>query len=508
MKKRIKYFLYSFLLLSPCYSNAQQNKVDSLLNILRTSKADTIKINTYNELFLQYEFSDDIKAKHYLDEALDLCKKTDYKKGFAASYIYAGYFAEDKSNFDEALKNYIASLNICEAINDKKGIAGAYNEIGNIYDFQGNYPEALKNYFASLKMMEAIGNKIGEAAAYNNIGVVYRHQGNYGGALKNYQISLEIRKAIGDKKDIGDSYENLGVIYGQQGNYPEALKNYAICLKIWEVVNDKRAIASCYSDMGVVYYDQAVHEKDETLRAGLFEQALKEHLVSLKIKEEVGDKAGIANSCNNIGGILIREKKYKEAEQYIIRAKDLAKETGHKLYLKGAYHSLTELDSAKGDFKGAYENHKLYILYHDSLDNEETRKKTIQSQMTYDFEKKEAVAAAEHKKELENQQVFADEKSRKQHLVLLLVSCFLILVLFFSGFIFRLLSITRKQKRIIEKQKNLVEQQKQEVEQQKLLVEEKQKEVIDSINYARRIQQSQLPTEKYIEKNLKRLMKG
>ena len=56
-------------------------------------------------------------------------------------------------------------------------------------------------------------------------------------------------------------------------------------------------------------------------------------------------------------------------------------------------------------------------------------------------------------------------------------------------------------------QKNVVEQQKQEVELQKNIVEEHQKEIIDSITYARRIQRSLLPTEKYIEKNMNRLRK-
>ena len=44
------------------------------------------------------------------------------------------------------------------------------------------------------------------------------------------------------------------------------------------------------------------------------------------------------------------------------------------------------------------------------------------------------------------------------------------------------------------------------ITQQKLLIEEKQKEVIDSINYAKRIQQSQLPTEKYIGRVLSRIV--
>ncbi len=176
--------------------------------------------------------------------------------------------------------------------------------------------------------------------------------------------------------------------------------------------------------------------------------------------------------------------------------------------MKNSYKSLTKLDSIEGNYKGAYENHKMYILYRDSLDNEETRKKTIQSQMTYDFEKKEAVANAEHKKELEKQELFANEKSRKQKVVIAFVVCGLLLVIIFAGFIFRSLRITRKQKDIIEEQKSIVEAQKQEVEQQKQIVEEHQKAIIDSITYARRIQNSLMPTEKYIEGVMNRFIKN
>jgi hypothetical protein len=51
--------------------------------------------------------------------------------------------------------------------------------------------------------------------------------------------------------------------------------------------------------------------------------------------------------------------------------------------------------------------------------------------------------------------------------------------------------VTRKQKAIIESQKEIVE--------------EKQKEIMDSIRYAKRIQRSLLPLESTIEKTLKKL---
>ena len=63
------------------------------------------------------------------------------------------------------------------------------------------------------------------------------------------------------------------------------------------------------------------------------------------------------------------------------------------------------------------------------------------------------------------------------------------LVLLLAGFIFRGYRQKQKANEIISRQK--------------LVVEEKQKEILDSIHYAKRIQQSLLPSEKYIERQLK-----
>ena len=271
------------------------------------------------------------------------------------------------------------------------------------------------------------------------------------GLAQVHLSALEIEESSGNKKGIAGSLNNIGLVYENLGNYEEALKNY---------------------------------------------------FASLKIKEAIRGKKGIANSYYNIGAVYTKQKKYKDAGRFLFKAKELAKEIGYKECLRYVFNNLSKLDSATGNYKSAYENRKLYILYRDSIDNEETRKKTIQSQMTYDFDKKEAIAKAEHKQELENQQMLAEEKSHKQKIVLFFVLGSLILVLFFVGFIFRSLRVTRKQKNIIALQKDLVEQRKQEVEHQKNLVEEKQKEIIDSITYAKRLQQAILPSDEEIKKHL------
>ena len=67
------------------------------------------------------------------------------------------------------------------------------------------------------------------------------------------------------------------------------------------------------------------------------------------------------------------------------------------------------------------------------------------------------------------------------------------MVFFFTMFVLRTLSLTRKQKAIIEKQKELVE--------------EKNNEILASIRYAKRIQDALMTSQKYIERNINRLKK-
>jgi ligand-binding sensor domain-containing protein len=70
--------------------------------------------------------------------------------------------------------------------------------------------------------------------------------------------------------------------------------------------------------------------------------------------------------------------------------------------------------------------------------------------------------------------------------------------------------IKRREKKLLEEKtilENKVKERTAELEIEKQKVEEAHKDIKDSINYAKRIQQAQMPTDKYIEKKLKDLKK-
>jgi hypothetical protein len=135
--------------------------------------------------------------------------------------------------------------------------------------------------------------------------------------------------------------------------------------------------------------------------------------------------------------------------------------------------------------------------------NKENTRKTVQLEMQYDFDKQSSLDSLNHAKEklvqaaaIEKQEAELKAKRTQQYFLF----GGLALVLVFAGFMYNRFKVTQKQKAIIEGQKT-------EVEHQKHLVDEKQKEILDSINYAKRIQKAHLPTEKYLAKNLDRLKK-
>jgi len=201
---------------------------------------------------------------------------------------------------------------------------------------------------------------------------------------------------MGDVNNLADSYNNNGKIYGKQGKNTEALKNF---------------------------------------------------FTALKRIESVGNKSLEATSYIGIGTILTKEKKYKEATHYLNKSLSLSQEIGGLEYIKNSYDGLAKLDIAQSNFKGAYENHKLFILYRDSLDNEEVAKKTLQIKMQYEFDKKETET-----------KVLTDAELKKQKLLRNGFVGGFAVVLLFAGVFLRQRNKTGKAKRNAEQEKQKSEE--------------------------------------------------
>ncbi len=380
------------------------------------------------------------------------------------------------------------------------GFAEAYNNLRSVYYNKGNYPLAVEYALKALKISETINDKLGIATVLGNIGIIYWNQGDYPKALDYNFRALKLAEELQDKIKTAAFLGNIGIIYYDLQNYPKALDHYFKALKIKEEIGSKNGIANTLGNIGIVYDDQSKIEKSDLKRKELTQKASDFYLKALKISIEVDDKNSIASLLANIGSNDLEQKKYKDSYDHLYRAIALADSIGVMDNVKRIYYMLSSLYeksniSLADSFGGKLLNmeqmrlralyyQKRYISVRDTLFSEENKKELVRKEMNFEFEKKEAAAKAEQNEK----DAVAAAGAQKQRIVLILVSFVLLLVVMVAFIIFRSLRITRRQKKLIERQKEIVE--------------EHQKEILDSIYYARRIQTALLPTQKYIERNL------
>ena len=190
----------------------------------------------------------------------------------------------------------------------------------------------------------------------------------------------------------------------------------------------------------------------------------------------------MAINLGNIGSLYVNAKKYAEAEKYLLNALKIDNAIGDLNTGMQFEEALSQLYDTTGRYQLALECYKKAMTLKDTIFSQENKKQLVQKEMTYQFDKKELQAKAEQDKK----DVITAEEKQRQKVVLILVSCFLVLVIVLALFILR--GYRQKQKA-----NTIITQQKAEADKQKELVEEKNKEITDSINYAKRIQRAMLP---------------
>ena len=468
-------------------SEADRHLVDSCLKIYYHAKDDTSRAKAINSIVercwdakvwpkYNYWVADFVEKK--LKEEHPQTVKLYFKKSLAIALNNTGYYYNhNKGEILKALEYYHKSLKIKEELGEREGVANSLNNIGAIYRVQGDIPKALEYYHKSLKIQEEIGDKRGEAASSINIGYIYSHQFDVARALEYYNRALNIQEELNDKRGLAYSVNNIGAIYEHQGDSAKALNYFNQALEINKELGDKAGMAYALNNIGGVYDRKKNYDK-----------ALKYYHEALIMQEKALDKEGITSSLGNIGAIELEKGNLDEANKYVIRSLKIARELGYPSSIKKAALLLSRIYEKQNKGMQALEMHKLYTEMKDSIFNNNTKEAALKQQVKYKYEKKKAIDDVAHEKQL----AIGVEQEKKQRVIIYSVVGGLMLVILFSIIIFNRLQITRKQKVIIEDQKI-------EVEVAHHQLEEKNTEILDSITYAKRIQEAILPTTKLVK---------
>jgi PAS domain S-box-containing protein len=242
-------FLSSVTLVS-----AQNHRIDSLRNALKIEKEDTSAVKTLNLLSDEEETISNFDSSMICGEMAEaLAKRIGYKRGLASSEMAISLIYYYQGNFPRSLEYTFKALSVYQEIGLKRGIANAYNMAGGIYASEENRNKAEEYYNRSLAINQELGSKNGIANNYGNLGLIYKEEGEYAKAheclRKSYQLHKEVNNQMGMSNNIG----NEGGVYELQDNFSMAIECMMQALQIARDNGIKRNVESNLGAIGDVY---------------------------------------------------------------------------------------------------------------------------------------------------------------------------------------------------------------------------------------------------------------
>jgi serine phosphatase RsbU (regulator of sigma subunit) len=343
---------------------------------------------------------------------------------------------------------------------------------GVVYKNKGDFKTAIEKHLLSLKIREQENDTTGRAIAYNDIGILYKTLKNFPKALECYRQSNRLLLQTGNKIGISFTYGNIGTIYSEMKNNDSALYYYNKAIAIAEEIHNRNALTTAYSNIGELYG-----------KKGDAAKALEYFKKSLEIDIENDDAYGMILSYTNVGNALKDLGKHQEALENYSKAKKLCIANEATPLLKDLYFAMAESYKHNKDFVNAFDYLSKYTVLNDSILTKETTQQMAELDTKYQSEKKDKELIRKDA-EIVTQQADASKKAIQRNAFVI----GFILVICLAFFIFK--GYRQKQKA------------NEEITEQKEVIQEKNKEITDSIQYAKRIQKALLASESTLNNNL------
>jgi tetratricopeptide (TPR) repeat protein len=526
--------LLGFLPVSFTHAQALQEKLSRLKNY---SADDTAKVRLINDIAWDYSYLDYDSSKAFARQGATLARKLKFEDGAAEAYNIAGNCSRALLQFDSAFYFFGQSMVIRKKQNNKPKIAGVLQNIANVYNVQRKYAEAIVKYKEALKYAEESNYTQAQLVILANMVGVYQLVGENQRALDCGMRALEINKTFKDTVQDAYTYSNIALILQRQNQKMKAIEYNKKALAIAEKIRDASLLATINLNLGTEYKTVDLAESErylsrasrqfiqlgDTVGLGMCYQNLGEgYRVLGKVKEaheylnkaltvfeHAGDKELISTTLFSISDILNQEGKKKEALLMANRAMAYAKEYADPVKVKNGYNTLSEIYSSMGDYKNAYYYLNRSFELGDTVFNKEIADKNGFLQAELNITAKENEIALKEK-ELKLSQTELSKQATLRNFLIGIV----LFVLVFLYFVHAAYKNKKKDNAIILNQKHEVEMKNEIIEMQKKKVDlayeelhEKNKEVMDSIRYAKRIQRALLTPEQYIDRNLNQLRK-
>lgn len=202
---------------------------------------------------------------------------------------------------------------------DKKNEADRLNkasyEIRNI-----DQEQSRKTAEEALKVSEDLGYDKGKAEALSNIGFYNLQKGHHEKAYQQLMDALTVFEKLDDEQGIANVLYNIGIVHLRIGNFDNAIAALQKSLGMREVLGDTAGRAACHFQLSYIhqYFDDWDSSKEHAEK-------------SRELRKEIKDVAGEAAALMVLSDTYLKKQDYKTAKELLLESIRLRENTEEKL---------------------------------------------------------------------------------------------------------------------------------------------------------------------------------
>lgn len=447
-----------------------QKTIDSLTRITKKTPQDTSTISAYVALSQANAYSDHKQSMAYAQSGLALAERLGENVWKGRCYYQMGLTCNGFGYNKEAIGHYSNAIGLFEKTGTKYWLAKSSNGLGNAQRELGRVKEATDSYLKAKNIYESIKDKKGIAGAYNNLGIIFMAENQNEKALEYFRIARRMNIEINNRPWLSKNLSNMGTAFFNLRRYDSAEIYFDQAMKINLELNDMESWATDLTNLGNVY----TSKKD-------FSKAKEQFQLAINYAKKNELEADLGFVMYNFAGLYTAIGDYKTAEQYLDTSFAICTKYNSIVTLINIYSGYAVMYEKSGDFKNAYKYYTLYATKKDSITSLDMKNQMDQMEESLREEK-----LKEQNASLVNDRMLKDAELKRSNIIGYTAIGGIVLVLLLAFTLFKRYQLKKKAN-------DLLKERNREIQTQKAIIEQKSEEVSDSINYAKKIQDTLLP---------------
>lgn len=250
----MKYLLILVLITINSLELLSLNK-DSLLQVVKTTRNDSVKVSTLNDLAFAEIHSNANEALQYLSKSEYIARSKNLNYGLTQMFCIKAIVYDIDGKRDSARYYFNESLKLSRKFGYKNLEVRALNGLGMNSWNSSKFDQALTYFFEALNMNEDLKspNQLSPSIFYNNIGLIYQEMSFYEKALFYHQKAYQIRADNSMMKEIAVSLNNIGICYKNTGKRDMAISTFKEGIKAAETSGNKFEYYKLINNLAIVY---------------------------------------------------------------------------------------------------------------------------------------------------------------------------------------------------------------------------------------------------------------